>query len=172
MKKLRLARPSCMQGCGADDVTFMYHLPMSALWHGSRGRAPEPEREPQPALSLARPGLVLIVQKNSTTFLKELHETGVDRASTNVRIRSDTARTDAVPKSTQHSTEVHRRRSPPQCPTPRVPPRATIKNPPARLPGRLYCRISWAMRPMLPIPKLILSSSACHPCLRKAFQFF
>jgi hypothetical protein len=55
-----------MQGCGADDVTFMYHLPMSvALWHGSRA---EPEREPQPALSLARPGLMLILHciKNST----------------------------------------------------------------------------------------------------------
>lgn len=86
-----------MQGCGADDVTFMYHLPMSvALWHGSRA---EPEREPQPALSLARPGLMLIVH-----FLKELHETGADRASTNVRIRSDTARTDAVPQST-HNTQ-------------------------------------------------------------------
>ena len=157
-----------MQGCGADDVTFMYHLPMSvALWHGSRA---EPEREPQPAtLSLARPGLMLIVH-----FFKELHETGADRASTNVRIRSDTARTDAVPHDRAHTTL---NRGAPTTVTTTMSntegtPRASIKNPPARLPGKLYCHISWAMRPTLPIPKLILSSSACHPCLRKAFQFF
>jgi hypothetical protein len=170
VKKLRLARPSCMQGCGADDVTFMYHLPMSvALWHGSRA---EPEREPQPALSLARPGLMLIVQRTPRNWsgpceYQRAHPFGYSthrccttastQHSAQQRCTDDGHHHNVQHRLGHHHNVQHRLGTP----------RASIKNPPARLPGRLYCHISWAMRPTLPIPKLILSSSACHPCLRK-----